>query len=438
MSGTTPVANFTDQAPSRGGDWLTLGQKVVEVARYALMRKRTLTPEMFGAIGDGVADDQAAFVAMLAELKEGEHVILSPAVHYRHSDVITVPVKDTVWQQYGKMVATNTSRAAVQLGPNAEGTTWTGLWNETDWGTSTPVRGGTDTLTANLACWSTSRLTINGVISRLSRQCGVYLSTVKKSRLRDIDISRSQADSLHITHNCEDLDITGVNVTYSGDDAVAVVSYLRRGSGATDPLVDPCRRIRIRNIHARYSHARGCTILGGEDVVYTNIDVAYTRMAGCYMGSESGYQTHSAKNSWMRGGVVADVGYPIPASGNTADDPSADQSHLFMLSQQSTPVDNCGYEDIEVRGAGAGVYDFCRAVNSSGSSFTNCAVRRIRAQNGKERDAGIYLRMTNSGVSSDRLMDFRSPQNRVVTQAYYDALSSEAKNTPTWLWTVQG
>lgn len=395
-------------APSRPGDAL-----VFNVVR---------TPEQYGAVGDGTTNDQAALLAMLAALKPGDTVRMPG--QYRHSAELTVPVKDTTWFWTGALLATNRLAASLRISTAAEGTTMYGARHIVDpWDGTGDARTGSDISTAPFAIYDTSRITMVDAYSANSAQCGFYLSTVKGYRFVRPVVDRSFADGFHQTHNCEDGTVDDPTVMWPGDDGVAVVSYLTRGSGGA--AVDPCRRIIVRRPVVRYTHARGLSAVGGTDITYLDVDVFHTRGAGIYIGSESGFNTHPAVRCEAIGGEVRHVGYGIPPSGSTTDDAPLDHGPLFLLTQQAaTPVVDCGYSDIEVSDVGVNVLQYGRAVTNNGATFSGCFYRRITVQPGPEKRSGGVLGIfgATSGVTYDTPID-----NRAVAAAATAAQAVKAR-----------
>jgi hypothetical protein len=86
--------------------------------------------------------------------------------------------------------------------------------------------------------------------------------------------------------------------TNTGDDGVAVVSYMKDGV--------PCARIRIESPTVNgTTWGRGISVVGGNDVTYTNVTVRDTDAAGIYLGSEGDpYWTFPSRNVLVDGGTV--------------------------------------------------------------------------------------------------------------------------------------
>jgi hypothetical protein len=61
---------------------------------------RVLTPEAFGAVGDGTADDTAALVAMFAALQDGDTIKCASGARYRYTAALTIDSVDR-WQWIG-------------------------------------------------------------------------------------------------------------------------------------------------------------------------------------------------------------------------------------------------------------------------------------------------------------------------------------------------
>ena len=74
-----------------------------------------ITPEQFGAKGDGVADDTAAVQSALNSVRAGGTVTLPAGKTYRHTAVLRMSVAGTTLNGSGTLLATNEAASAVYL-----------------------------------------------------------------------------------------------------------------------------------------------------------------------------------------------------------------------------------------------------------------------------------------------------------------------------------
>lgn len=401
--------------------------EVTEAGRLTLIRKdgqtidaglipgagavRTLTPEAYGAVGDGVANDQTALQNMLNDLRAGENVLMTK--RYRHSAQLTVPVPNTTWYwRGGELLATNRTTATLRIhGPAANGTTMHNARHIVDpWtGAESGGRSGAgDVNTAPFSFENAERVTMYAPYSANSAQTGFYLSGTKDSYFENVTVDRSFADGFHMTHNCEDVRVAGIEVYHPGDDAVAVVSYKLKSGAA----IDPCRRIHVSSIKVRYCHARGVSIVGGDDILYTDLDVWFTRAAGAAIMAESGYNTHTPQRCKIKGGYVGHVGYMVRANGT--DDPGLDHGALFLLNQQNgTVMTDCRFQDITCKDmatstAGTGsTFTYMRSIPQSGGTFSGCGFDRITLERGPGPTGTGSASGTNTGITAVGTIDNR-------------------------------
>lgn len=96
-------------------------------------------------------------------------------------------------------------------------------------------------------------------------------------------VRNSLADGIHITNGSHELVFERPLSERTGDDGFAVVSYRSQGK--------ICHSIRARDGVSRDSGARGCSVVGGRDVVYERFLVERSAAAGAYFYSEDAYDT---------------------------------------------------------------------------------------------------------------------------------------------------
>ena len=125
----------------------------------------------------------------------------------------------------------------------------------------------------------------------VSRGAGNFL-------LERVSVADSRADGIHITGGAHDGRVVDAVTSGTGDDGVAVVSYRKDGV--------PCERIRIESPRVEgTTWGRGISVVGGNDITYTDIDVRDTDAAGVYLGSEGDpYWTFPARGVLVDGGTV--------------------------------------------------------------------------------------------------------------------------------------
>ena len=203
--------------------------------------------EDFGAKGDGRTDDTAALQRALRGVAVGGTLALTRGRTYLHSDVLTLTVANVVLTGGGRFLATREERSALRI--EADGVTLDGVtlgvrattrrWDAPDQHRLyiAPCRG-----------LVVRRVTVTG-----SAASGVFLAGAADFRLEDVTVKDTRADGIHLSQGSRSGQVLRPRLSGTGDDGVAVVSYLQDGA--------PCRDIRVDNPVVRGT--RGGRVNGG-------------------------------------------------------------------------------------------------------------------------------------------------------------------------------
>jgi hypothetical protein len=251
------------------------------------------TPEDFGARGDGVHDDTVALQKAFDAVPTGGTLELRPGADYLHSDVLTLTTPDvTVDGREATLTATKELRSAVHI--------------DTD---SVTVSGATlrlATSTQRFHAYEQMKLRISGdgvVVRDVHIQgaaaAGVYVGNGSANFLLErVTVADTRADGIHITGGSHDGRVVDPVTTGTGDDGVAVVSYQADGV--------PSARIRIISPTVNgTTWGRGISVVGGTDIVYSDVTIRDSDAAGIYVGSEGApYWTFPSENVLVDGGTV--------------------------------------------------------------------------------------------------------------------------------------
>jgi hypothetical protein len=226
----------------------------------------------FGADPTDLVDDGAALQEALDSLVPGQTLRFPPGT-YRHSTVLTVRVAGVHLAGDATLLATSETASAFAI--TADDVSVTGL---TFGITATTGRHNEP---AQHKIWVDGHrgLTMTDVTVTGSAAAGVFVQGAVSFRLTRVRVSDTRADGIHMTGGATDGEIDDAVVSRSGDDGIAVVSY------SSDP--GPCARIHVRSPRiAGTTWGRGISVVGGESVAYTDVDVSDTDAAAVYLGVE--------------------------------------------------------------------------------------------------------------------------------------------------------
>lgn len=232
------------------------------------------TPEAFGAVGDGHADDTAALQAALDAAVPGHPLVLQAGRTYTHGDVLHVRRPGTQVTGGGTLLATDESKSSV--------------WVETDDVTLRGLTIATASTTHRWEAWEQMGVRLFGhrgaVLDHVTvvgaSAAGVYIGNAASHFILDhVTVRDSRADGIHMTGGSHDGRVLSPTIERSGDDGVAVVSYQQDGVVCHDITVSQPM------VHGT-TGGRGISVVGGRDIHYTDIDVEDSAAAAVYLAAE--------------------------------------------------------------------------------------------------------------------------------------------------------
>jgi len=315
----------------------------------------TLRPEQYGASGDGRADDTRAVVAALAALAPGDTLRLSGT--YRHTTPLRITKNGVRVTGGGELVGTDSRACALVVA--AHGvivedlsltvvTTVRQTSNESAAllvGSGGPVRG-----------FRARRLHLDGSGLMLRGQSSDF-------RLEDVLVTNSMGDGIHLTDGVHDGIVSRRAVLHSGDDGVAVVSYLSD--------VAPCRDVEIRSPRVRdVYHGRGVSVVGGSRIRIFDLDVSQTSGAAVYIACEdnSDWRTYAPQDVVVRGGLVT-------AANTTA--PAPDHGAVLVVNESSNRrIESVAVSGLVIRDTLAS-YRVIGFLGGPGGGFTGCRLSDV-------------------------------------------------------------
>ena len=251
----------------------------------------TRTPEQYGAVGDGTTDDTSALNSVIAASSAGDTIFIAGGKTYRHVSVITINVPGVTLQGKGVLLGSAEATSAVQV--SADNVTIDSITFRVGTTTQRWATPAQHKLVIN----ASSGVVVRNVIIDGSAGAGIFVYGASNYLISDPVVRNTRADSIHNTFGANNGLIQRPVVRNSGDDGIAVVSYV----GETI-----CSHIRIQSPQV-YSQAwgRGIVVVGGQDIVYSDIYVERASAAAVYVACEPPTPATLGVNGvWVLGGTV--------------------------------------------------------------------------------------------------------------------------------------
>jgi parallel beta-helix repeat protein len=233
-----------------------------------------------GATGDGIADCTASIRAALADAaRSGSGVVFIPPGDYVYSGTLLIGDNVAVIAALDSVLTARSERQAVMV--KGDNVVLRGLQLRSD---------ATQRKQANhshaIAAVKVRNLLIEDCVITGASAGGIYLEGCQDFVIRNNTVSRTLADTIHMTGGSTTGIVSGNMCLSGGDDGVAVVSYA--------PQRVICRDIFITNNTVIGSRARGIAVVGGTNVRISDNRIEDTKWAGIYLASEESYDTYAA------------------------------------------------------------------------------------------------------------------------------------------------
>lgn len=261
-----------------------------------------LTPEQFGAVGDGVTDDTLALQRALDAVPTGGTLQFSAGKVYVHSNVLKARAPDIHITGAGTLLATNESRSSFWIMANnivVDGglvfrtKNTTQRWNAFEQ-MGVRLAGVSGTVLRDISVQGSAAA---GIFVGQSC-CTAPITASSNFLIEDVTVTNTRADGIHMTGGAHDGTVLRATVIGSGDDGVAVVSY---SNNAT-----PCSHILIDSPTVRANTwGRGVSVVGGQYITYRNVDIVSSNGAAIYIADEKAYLTMSAEHIVVDGGTLS-------------------------------------------------------------------------------------------------------------------------------------
>lgn len=305
--------------------------KPVSTAQQAALdgKLSVLTPEAFGAVGNGSTNDTTALNNCFAAAA-GKIVWLDSSKTYAHNNLLTIGQNGTTVTGGGTLKATDNSgqKSAVNVTGNNVTIDHVTL---TCPGASVRRPTGNDCKLQVLTCSGTviRHVTVDG-----SSNFGFIFLGVTNYFVESCVSMNTMADGYHNSYGSSNGLISNCRAENNGDDGFAVVSY------APDPAI--CSNITIRGFSVKNGEARGISVVGGTNIRYFDGEIDDTAAAAIYVASEVGNPTYGVSDVVISNVDVAHANSSAPGIITGA---------ILVYNDRPAPVsvDTISFTDIRLR-----------------------------------------------------------------------------------------
>lgn len=291
----------------------------------------------FGARPDDDNDDASAIIAALEAAKPGQWVVFPPGRYIQSKSISVNKVGVTLWGQGATLHATNPADQAILLRADdtkVYGFTLTAVTEarrSEPWNTRICANG-----------YDTAKGYIRGVViqgnsvvaadrdpggplSNGASAAGIAVVGVRDFTIANNFVERTLADGIHVTGGSQNGRVIDNKVKETGDDMIAVVSYLDKAwrtkakdSSTWFSTVGSSSLVKdiyiARNEVSGQYWGRGIAVVGGSGITVRENTVSKTATgAGILVARERSYETHGVSNVLVENNNVTLVQTTAPA-----------------------------------------------------------------------------------------------------------------------------
>lgn len=323
LTSYVPVSSATAQLPVTGA--------CDQVPTLPSVPSGSISVRDHGAIPNDDQDDTVAIQAAIKAAKSGQWVVFPPGRYIQSKTLQVTTPGVTLWGSGATLHANNAADQAIIL--KADGTRVYGF-------TLTAVTEGrrSEPWTSRISAYGPEAVNgyIRGVVIQGNRivaldqnpgsslsngasAAGILVVSVRDFTVADNVVERSLSDGIHVTGSSQNGRILGNQVKETGDDMIAVVSYLDKAwrtkiSASSTWLASTKEASRVKDILIANNRVsgqywgRGISVVGGEAVTIKSNVISQSAMgAGILVAREESYGTHGVSNVWLEGNVITKI-----------------------------------------------------------------------------------------------------------------------------------
>ena len=291
-----------------------------------------------GAQPDDGRDDTAMIQAALDGLAPGQWLVFPPGV-YQHHGRLTVRRHGTVmWSEGATLHATNPRDQAVMLAADGVGiynftlTAVTDVRVHAPWQARIAVFDRVERVAPLRDVVIRGNRIINAgapgtPTANSAASAGIFVYRADGFLVADNEVRRSLSDGIHITAGSRNGRVLYNTVRETGDDMIAMVSYLFTGDWVNEDTARLAATFAaerdqqlVRNVLVAHNDVagqywgRGISVVGGADITIRSNRIARTAVAaGVLVAREASYSTWGVDNVRVDDNVISQVQTEAPA-----------------------------------------------------------------------------------------------------------------------------
>ncbi len=286
---STSSTNSGSSGSTAGATGITPGATLLPSSgsKPVLVADVTVSPAADGR------DQADALQKAFDSLQAGQRLVIAPGRYVvGHSLAVTVP--QVVISGYGAtLAATNPADQTIVM--RGTGSTLVGV---------TLAGTGTTRLTTPESTKvevTGADVQVLGVTIQGGASAGIFVFGGSGIAIVGNTVRATLADGIHTTYGSTNVLVQNNTVTGTGDDLIAVVSYLGDGRLSSNVLID-------HNSVSGNAWGRGITVVGGQGVTISNNTVdGVEKAAGILVAQEDSWKTYGASNVVITGNTVTNI-----------------------------------------------------------------------------------------------------------------------------------
>jgi hypothetical protein len=348
-----------------------------------------LSVKAYGAKGDGVTDDTVAIQKAFDAAAAQDRPVYMPAGTYLHNSLLQVRGIE-VYGDGDKSILKATDPAKASLHVTGTGDH---LHHFRITGVATERLTHGDAAGVHLDAatgFEMDHMTVDKVA-----QNAFIVRDSSNGSIHDNRIDGTLADSIHITRASHHIRVENNHITNSGDDGIAVVSYVGSSERSHDVL--------IRNNLVEDNHwGRNISVIGSDKVQILDnvVDGNLAGRAGIIIAGETSYNTWGPTNVLVDGNTVKDAG--SQAAGHGAIMVVNGTSYLSSgITIQHNNIADFDFQGIRV--SGSGINGVTIDDNNIGGTAANAVVVSSASHNVTQSDTHLVAPDYSGPLPADHL-----------------------------------